>query len=118
MRILVALAALLTAAPAIPQEAPPPRWTDATPPVKYQRTGFVPVFFVPPHMVQAACSPVGQPPAGLTVVACTRWIEVDGKQVRIVVMPDPCAFAAVDPFAAVQCHENSHFLANRKHETE
>src|SRR5688500_7335329 len=103
MKMIVALAALLTAAPSIPQE--PAKWSSATPPLKYQRAGFVPVMFVAPELIQQACSPVGTPPEGLTVIACTRWVLVDKKPVRIVVMPDPCAIADVDAYAAVQCHE-------------
>lgn len=111
----LAIAALLTAAPSTPQEAQP-KWSDATPPARFQATGFVPVLFVPPAMIQQACAPVGGPPEGLVVVACTRMVTVDGKDVRIVVMPDPCAFADVDPFAQVQCHENAHYLSNWRHE--
>lgn len=119
MKHYVALAALLCAAPSTPQATTlQPKWSSAIPPVKYQRTGLVPVVFVPPEMIRDACSAVGEPPTGSVIVACTRWVEVDGQLVRIVVMPTACAVAEVDPYAAVMCHEQSHYLANWKHETE
>jgi hypothetical protein len=114
MRILVAIAALLTAAPTIPQE-PQPRWSDGIPPARFQATGFVPVLFVPPAMIAELCGPV---PENMIALACTRPFTIKHKTVRVVVMPDPCPFAERDQFAHVQCHENSHYLSNWKHEAQ
>jgi hypothetical protein len=116
MKTIVAIAALLTAAPSIPQEVQP-KWSDGIPPTRFQATGFVPVLFVPPAMIAEACSTVGTPPEGSVVIACTRMVKVDGKDVRIVVMPDPCPFAVQDAYAHVQCHENAHYLSGWQHET-
>ena len=116
MKCLFALAsAVALAGPSLPD---PPRWSDATPPARWQRVGLVPVIFVHPDDIPAACLPVGEPPTGMHVIACTRRIEVKGQILAVVVMPNPCAFAHVDPYAQVQCHENAHYLAGWQHETE
>lgn len=121
MKGLLALAAALVATPVAPAADPAPeqpKWTDATPPVRWQRTGIVLVAFIPPADIPAACAGVGDPPAGVRIIACTRPVEVDGREIAIVVMPDPCVVADLDRYAQVQCHENAHYLTGWRHETE
>lgn len=117
MKWVVALAALLCAAPSAPKEAAP-KWSGETPPARFQRTGLVPVVFVPPHQIARACAPVGEVPDDLVIVACTRNVQIGARVLRVVVMPDPCAAADVDPYAQIMCHEVAHLLGGWRHETE
>lgn len=119
LAIALVFATCFLAAPAASTEPDKPQWSDATPPARFQRVGLVPVVFVHPGDIAAACTPAtGKPPAGLVVVACTRAIKVQGQPITVVIMPDPCAFASIDEYAQVQCHENAHYLAGWQHETE
>lgn len=109
MKYLVALAALLCAAPVSPQEA-----ASHMPPLRFQGVGMVPVLYVPAEMVERVC---GMKPAeGKRIVACVRSVEVEGRTVHIVVQPDPCPRGSVDYYALIACHENAHFLKGWKHE--
>lgn len=110
MKSLAALAAaVLLAAP-----SEPPRWSNAIPPERFQRTGLVPVLFIPQPGIAGACGGAGEPPEGLVIVACTVTLE---SGARLVVMPDPCPFAEADYYARIMCHEASgHYLSNWSHE--
>lgn len=106
MKYVVALAALLCAAPSVPQ--------DHMPPARFQGHGLVPVLYVPAEMVERVCGMT--PPEGKHIVACVRSVEVEGRKVFIAVQPDPCPRAAIDYYALIACHENAHFLKGWKHE--
>jgi hypothetical protein len=116
MKSLIAVAALLLAAPSALADEPiaQPKWSSATPPPRWQRVGLVPVLFVNPADIPIFCSPIGTPPKGSYIVACTA--QVQGHWV--VVMPNPCVIANVDWYAQVQCHETAHLLGGWRHEAE
>lgn len=115
MKSALALAALAAAASPSPG---PPKWTDATPPSRFQRTGMVPVLFVPSDRIAEVCATVGTPPKGVRIIACHIALEIGSNTAWVVVMPNPCEFAEWDPYARIQCHENAHHLSRWGHETE
>lgn len=106
-KILAALAALSLLGAAQPvATGPGTPYYDGIPPVKYQRTGFAIVLFVPPALINQACGATDMPP-GLTLLACTRRLKAGPK---VTIMPDPCAFATTSEYARILCHENAHAL--------
>lgn len=117
MKTLLATIPLFLLGATTPQEAiTPSPWSSAIPPVRYQGVGAVPVVFVPSAEIATACAPVGEPPEGMVIIACTRTIAVNGQLMVVVVMPDPCEIAELDYYAAIQCHENAHYLTGWGHE--
>jgi hypothetical protein len=102
MRYLVALAALLTAAPSTPIETGPgTRYFDGMPPARYDGTGAAIVV-----MVNDVATYCGEAPQGLTIIACTRRTEGGAP---IIFMPNPSEAAAQgDFYARILAHELAH----------
>lgn len=103
MKSLLAIgAAFALSAPSAP---PGPKWSDALPPPRFVSETATLVAFVHPDAIARACAPVGTPPEGLRIIACTLTRQ-DG--VTLVVMPHPIFFAHDERFAHIMAHELAH----------
>src|SRR6478736_984492 len=102
MKALLALAALLTAAPSTPvATGPGTPYYDGLPPERFFHEGAAIVLFV--GDVSPYC---GYAPPGLTTIACT--IETD-KGTPVIIMPHPITLGRQgDFYARVLAHELSH----------
>ena len=105
----VALAALLTAAPSIPQDTPRDtshnynsRVSSAFPPPRFHAAEVgLPVLFV--NDVTPLC---GGAPPGYRVMACVRTMKGGG---RVMILPNPCsAEYAFQSYSHLVCHEKAH----------
>lgn len=106
MRKIVALAALLCAAPLVAAlQMPPARW---------QGTGEMILRVVAEADIAAACAPL-KPSPGNRIVAC-KGTAADGRPV--ITIPDPCPLAEHEWTARVLCHEVAHATTFWNHETE
>lgn len=103
MKHLVAIAALLTAAPSIPQEATGQgtRWFGGNPPARYDGTGAA--ILILTNNIRAFC---GDAPEGLHIVACVRRTE-GGTPLLFMPSPREAALAG-DPYAQILWHEAAH----------
>jgi hypothetical protein len=104
MKALLALAALLTAAPTTPVETGlgTPYYA-GNPPIRYNREGAALILFVAD--VAPFC---GIAPEGLTVIACTRSTK---EGVPVIIMPHPAIYGvAGDYYARIMAHELAHDL--------
>jgi hypothetical protein len=103
MKWIVAIAALLTAAPTTPQEpiGQGTRWFDGNPPARFDGTGAVIVVMV--NDVGPYC---GDAPEGLRVIACTVHTKAGTP---IIIMPSPKPYNEVgDEYAHILNHELAH----------
>lgn len=103
MRYLVAIAALLTAAPSTSVETGPGTpYFDGMPPARYD--GNVAAIVVMVDDVAPYCGP--PPPEGLQIVACARRLK-DGSPIIFAPNPRPYAEAG-DRYAQIMLHEGAH----------
>lgn len=103
MKLFVALAALLAAAPATPQVATGPGtpYFAGMPPARYDGTGAAIVVFT--DDVTQFC---GGAPEGLVIVACVRRTK---EGAPFIFMPNPRPAAELgDPYARILHHELAH----------
>lgn len=110
MKWIVALAALLTAAPAVPQTHNTAIST-AFPPPRFHAGQTVSLTFLL-NDVTPIC---GEAPEGYRIIACVRTLK-DGT--RIMAMPNPCNPAFMgESYAHIACHEAAHLKGwTRMHE--
>ena len=97
MKRLIALAALLCAAPIAAQNNTPT--STSRPPERFQGDGVAVVFFV--SDVSKFCGPV---PEGYTVLGCLKRTAAGTP---IMILPNPCKFRT-EVFAYIACHEKGH----------
>lgn len=86
----------------IPPTAPPnsTQWSTGAPPERYQgNTRASEIRFASPDEVDRIRNN-GVPTCGYRVRAC----EIDGR----LVMPNPCTFTQIEPYAHLLCHEVGH----------
>ena len=109
MRWIVAIAALLTAAPSIPQDTPRDtsnnhnsRISSAFPPPRFHAVEVgLPVLFV--NDVTPLC---GGAPEGYRVLACVRTLPSGQK---VMILPQPCSPEyAFERYSHLVCHEVAH----------
>lgn len=90
---LIAAAAVLSSHPSY--------YSNQIPPARYQGDTTVQLQITNQSGIDQVCHKAfGAPPAGMKTDAC----EIDGR----VIAPNPCAFAATDPYAKLLCHEIGH----------
>lgn len=100
MKLFVALAALLAAAPATPQHNT--ATSSSFPPPRFHAGQAVSLTFLL-NDVSIICGPA---PAGYRIVACVRTLK-DGT--RITALPNPCSPEFMgEKFAHTACHEKAH----------
>lgn len=108
MKPFVALAALLTAAPTLPQDAPVDTsqsyntpYSSAMPPIRYRGESAAITLFV--YDVSGYC---GEAPEGFTTLGCRRRLKTGEP---VIILPHPCPAAEAGEFyALIACHEVGH----------
>ena len=76
-------------------------YSDARPPVGFQQNRTVTVEFASQTHINTVCHALfGAPPVGMKTNACAT-----GQRL---VLPNPCAYARTDRYAALLCHELGH----------
>lgn len=90
-----------------------PLWSDATPPVRFQGPGLAITAFLPVAEMQAVCGETLNPPDGVFIRACTKWLKTGEP---VIVLPLPCDFDG-EEYGHLVCHELAHAAYNWDHET-
>ena len=100
MKWIVALAALLCAAPTTPQETGPGTpFFAGMPPVKYQANNAQVVVFT--SDLRQFC---GAPEPGMVILGCARKMG----NTPVLFLPNPCLLGDREFYARIACHELGH----------
>lgn len=102
MKWIVALAALLTAAPSVPQEVatgPNTPYFTGLPPAEFQSDNAQVVVFT--STVTRFC---GEAPEGIRIIACSRTVN----KTPVLFLPNPCLAGQTEYYARIACHELGH----------